>query len=267
MFHLRLFDDVYPPGAAVTATRPAPHSILYVFAGSAAIAGSPLTHQEAGYFRDDLSVEAGPAGAAIWRWELVERTEPLGITGAEGVHSRLRMARDVKMFELVPTSRWLFRLDKIIGFEGTTGMHSHPGSGIRCMIQGHLRAESEKGENAEASKPGDVWYEEGAYPLVSTVNPGIKTTFLRGDGAAPGLPELRRDGELDLRPARGRNQVRRLAGAGSAGRHAELTGRSSAETVTSSPPPVRGVRLAGELRRTPRVRPSQTTAAFPFSFP
>ena len=75
MFHLRLFDDVYPPGAAVTATRPAPHSILYVFAGSAAIAGSPLTQQEAGYFRDDLSVEAGPAGATIWRWELVERTE------------------------------------------------------------------------------------------------------------------------------------------------------------------------------------------------
>jgi len=113
------------------------------------------------------------SGAGSW-------SEPLGIIDAEGVHSRLRMARDVKMFELVPTSRWLFRLDKIIGFEGTTGMHSHPGSGIRCLLDGHLRAESEKGENAGASKPGDVWYEEGAYPLVSTVNPGIKTTFLRG---------------------------------------------------------------------------------------
>jgi hypothetical protein len=27
---------------------------------------------------------------------------------------------------------------------------------------------------------GDVWYEEGSYPLTSTVDPGIKTTFLRG---------------------------------------------------------------------------------------
>jgi len=73
MFHLRLFHDVYPPGAAVTATRPAPHSILYVFAGSAAIAGSPLTQQEAGYFRDDLSVEAARpeprSGAGSWSSE------------------------------------------------------------------------------------------------------------------------------------------------------------------------------------------------------
>jgi hypothetical protein len=180
MFHLRLFHDVYSPDAIVKAIRPAPHSMLYVFEGSATAGGVPLAQAEAGYFRDDLSVEAGSSGATVWRWELVDRDEPLGIIDAKGLSSRLRMARDVKMFELVPTSRWLFRLDSIIGFEGTTGMHSHPGSGIRCMIQGHLRAESEKGENAEASKPGDVWYEEGAYPLVSTVNPGLKSTFLRG---------------------------------------------------------------------------------------
>jgi hypothetical protein len=84
------------------------------------------------------------------------------------------------MFELVPTSKWLFRLDSIVDNEGSTGLHSHPGSGVRCMIEGHLRVESEKGECSDNWKPGDAWYEEGSYPLVSTSDPGEKATFLRG---------------------------------------------------------------------------------------
>jgi hypothetical protein len=154
--------------------------MCYVHKGDVSIGEKPLNRGEAGYFRDFSSVEAGPTGATVWRWELVDRDQPLGIIHAVGARSALRMARDVKMFELVPSSRWLFRLDSILGFEGTTGMHSHPGSGIRCLLEGHLLAESEKGENAEANEPGDVWYEEGAYPLVSSVKPGVKSTFLRG---------------------------------------------------------------------------------------
>jgi len=42
------------------------------------------------------------------------------------------------------------------------------------------RAVSEKGECSDNVKPGDAWYEEGAYPLISTVDDGLKTTFLRG---------------------------------------------------------------------------------------
>jgi hypothetical protein len=48
------------------------------------------------------------------------------------------------------------------------------------LIEGDLRTESEKGENTVNTRRGDVWYEEGAYPLVSTVRDGAKTTFLRG---------------------------------------------------------------------------------------
>jgi hypothetical protein len=84
------------------------------------------------------------------------------------------------MFELVSTSKWLFRLDAIFEHEGTTGLHSHPGSGIRCMLNGQLRVISDKGESSDNTKPGDCWYEEGSYPLVSTSDPGNKATFLRG---------------------------------------------------------------------------------------
>ena len=84
------------------------------------------------------------------------------------------------MFELAPTSKWLFRLDCIIDNQGSTGLHSHPGSGIRCMLKGQLRVESDKGESSDNNNPGDCWYEEGSYPLVSTTDAGNKATFLRG---------------------------------------------------------------------------------------
>ena len=192
MFQLRLFHDDYAPGAAVKSPPLVPHTMFYVFRGAAAVAGTVLNETDARYVSDYAPVEAGGGGAVIWRWELVDRTTAPGVVEAGGVQSVLRMARDVKMFELAPTTKWLFRLDSIIGFEGTTGMHSHPGSGIRCLLSGHLRAESEKGENSDNRNPGDVWYEEGAYPLVSTVDPGIKTTFLRGMVLPPdylGYPE------------------------------------------------------------------------------
>lgn len=54
----------------------------------------------------------------------------------------MKMARVVDMFNMVPTSKWLFRLDEIINFEGCTGLHSHPGSGIRSMKKGHMKVES-----------------------------------------------------------------------------------------------------------------------------
>jgi hypothetical protein len=84
------------------------------------------------------------------------------------------------MFELFPKSKWLFKLDCIVNHEGSTGLHSHPGSGIRCMLDGEFKIESNVGECYYGLKNNDPWYEEGAYPLVSTAPDGVKATFLRG---------------------------------------------------------------------------------------
>jgi hypothetical protein len=180
MYLLKLFHDDLAPGATADPGVEAQHSIVYVAAGSATVNGETLEDDASTYFEDYATIDAGEQGATIWRWELVPAADPLHLLRGEGVTSRLRMSRGVKMFELVPTSKWLFRLDCIQGFQGTTGLHSHPGSGIRCLLDGHLRAESDKGEESDNRTRGDVWYEEGSYPLVSTVDPGIKTTFLRG---------------------------------------------------------------------------------------
>ncbi|MCL5734975.1 MAG: hypothetical protein M1274_05210 [Actinobacteria bacterium] len=180
MYTLRLYHDTFNPGAKAACALEAQHCNVYIFDGSAIVNGSAMEKDTAAYARDTLDIEAGAAGAKVWRWELVRTVEPNNFAGGEGVTSRLRMSRRIRMFELVPTSKWLLRLDSITDNQGSTGLHSHPGSGIRCMIDGQLRVESEKGECADNRLPGDCWYEEGSYPLVSTTDPGNKATFLRG---------------------------------------------------------------------------------------
>jgi hypothetical protein len=180
VYTLRLYQDVFAPNAKASTDLEAQHGIVYVHKGSAVVNGETLTGDSAAISRDVMSVVAGPEGASLWRWELVRTAAPNDLAVGEGIVSRLKMSRRIRMFELVPTSKWLFRLDSIIDNEGSTGLHSHPGSGIRCMIEGHLRVESEKGESADSWKAGDAWYEEGSYPLISTSDPGEKATFLRG---------------------------------------------------------------------------------------
>jgi hypothetical protein len=178
VYTIRLYHDRYEPGKI--ANLEAQHSNVYVFDGSAAVNGERLEKDTAAYARDVLRIEAGPEGATVWRWDLVRATEPNNLVAGEGVVSRLRMSRCIKMFELVPTSKWLFRLDAITDMSGSTGLHSHPGSGIRCMLEGQMRVESDKGESSDNRGSGSCWYEEGSYPLVSTCDPGNMAHFLRG---------------------------------------------------------------------------------------
>ena len=180
MYTLRVYHDDFGPNTKAIPDLEAQHCIVYIYEGSATVDGQVMKKAMALYTRDVTTVESGPNGATVWRWELVRTDEPNNLAEGEGIKSRLRMSRRIRMFELVPTSKWLFRLDAIVDNEGCTGLHSHPGSGIRCMLEGHLRVESEKGECSDNRRPGDVWYEEGSYPLVSTSNKGEKATFLRG---------------------------------------------------------------------------------------
>jgi hypothetical protein len=180
VYTLRLYHDSYAPDSRTAEDLEAQHGIAYVLKGSATINGEAVVQDKAVYCKDVASVEAGPEGAVVWRWELVRTEEPNNIAWGDGIASRLRMSRRIRMFELVPTSKWLFRLDCIYTNRGSTGLHSHPGSGIRCMLEGHLRVESDKGESSDNSLTGDCWYEEGSYPLISTSDPGETADFLRG---------------------------------------------------------------------------------------
>ena len=179
MYSLKLYYDKLAPGAKIEYIE-AQHSICYTAEGSVVLNSVELSADEALYCSDYLTAHAGPGGAEIWRWELERTEKPANLVKADGICSILRMARPIQMFQLVPTGKWLFRLDCIYECRGSTGLHSHPGSGIRSMLSGSMSVRSTVGENSDNDGRGAVWYEEGSYPLVSTVAEGSTANFLRG---------------------------------------------------------------------------------------
>ena len=165
----------------------AQHSIVYLRKGSATINGDVAPADSAVYAGDVVTMTAGPQGATLWRWELAPKADTLHLLTGDGVSSSLRMSRRIKMLELVPTSKWLFRLDSIIESEGSTGLHSHAGSGIRCLVSGKFHVQSQKGEESVSENPGDAWYEEGAYPARIHLRSGHKGDIPERDGTTPGV--------------------------------------------------------------------------------
>ncbi len=111
MYTLRLYEDRFVPGAKSLRDLEAQHSIVYVYEGSVTVNGQVVKKDTAAYSKDVATIEAGPGGAWVWRWELVRTAEPNNLAQGEGIKSHLRMSRRIRMFELVPTSKWLFRVD------------------------------------------------------------------------------------------------------------------------------------------------------------
>ena len=179
MYSLRLFHDFAPSGVKLQPIE-AQHAIYYVLEGAAEINGKTAAQDTAVYAMDIANIRSLDHDAALWRFGLVPTDAPLVYAKGDGVCSELKIRRSVRMFELAPRTQWLFRLDCIYDNIGSTGLHSHPGSGIRCLLSGNLHVRGTVGEESDNVNLGDCWYEEGSYPIVSTTYDDIPTKFLRG---------------------------------------------------------------------------------------
>lgn len=166
MYSLRLFHDSIPAGVEIKPVE-CQHQIIYVYSGAVTVNDTEVKADAAQYAQDCARITA-LEDSVVWRFQLLRTAEPLAYAEGDGVKSVLKMDRRVRMFDLQPRSQWLFRLDCIFNNVGSTGLHSHPGSGIRCLKSGELHVRGRVGEESDNVKPGDTWYEEGSYPIVST---------------------------------------------------------------------------------------------------
>jgi len=178
MYSLRAIHDFIPAGVKLEPIE-VQHAILYVLEGEAEINGETVGQDAAFYVFDIANIRALGKDTKIWRFELTPSEDAVVYAKGEGATSVLKMRRDVKMFEMMPRQQWLFRLDSIYGNTGSTGLHSHPGSGIRCLLSGNLHVRGTLGEESDNVKLGDCWYEEGCYPIVSSTWGDDPTAFLR----------------------------------------------------------------------------------------
>jgi quercetin dioxygenase-like cupin family protein len=73
---------------------------------------------------------------------------------------------------------WLMRHDRVdFSPGGVAYRHTHPGPGIRYLLHGSLRIESE-GETREYG-PGEAWFESGREPVLATGSETEDTAFVR----------------------------------------------------------------------------------------
>ena len=73
---------------------------------------------------------------------------------------------------------WLMRHDRIdFPAGGIAYRHTHPGPGIRYLLSGSVRIESE-GETHEYG-PGEAWFESGPEPVLATASETEDSAFVR----------------------------------------------------------------------------------------
>lgn len=150
---LRLYEDVLPNGAEVN--WPAAPRMIFVVHGAIAVADRTLRDEEAFASESAVAVKAGPAGATLWRWEVVP--DGAGGRAMAGSVSREKLAAQL---DTMPKEALLLRGDSVAFPPGGCAyLHRHQGPGIRCLIEGGIRIDT-RGHSTSYG-PGGAWYETG----------------------------------------------------------------------------------------------------------
>jgi len=131
-FELRMYRDIYAPGAALTLPLKAAHRVIYVFSGA-------ITYE----------IAAQDAAESL----------------ADGAQSDLLLSGPLTTIDVADAAEdWLLRLDSVAFPAGGCALrHTHRGPGIRCLVEGDIRIDAEG-----ASHPfgvGAPWFEAGPDPV------------------------------------------------------------------------------------------------------
>ena len=174
---LRLFEDVLSNNGAEVALPALPRMIFMVH-GSIAIADRTLRDDEAWSGEGAVRLKAGRDGATIWRWEFVTGDAGAGAgAGAiagQGVVSREKLSARLGT---VPKGALLLRGDSVAFPPGGCAyLHRHQGPGIRCLIEGGIRIDTNG--RSTCYGPGGAWYESGPDPVFAQAG-DRPTRFIR----------------------------------------------------------------------------------------
>ncbi len=75
-------------------------------------------------------------------------------------------------------AEWLVRCDRVdFPPGGVAYRHTHPGPGIRCLLRGEIRIDTE--DDSTTYGPGRPWFESGPAPVFAAASATEETTFVR----------------------------------------------------------------------------------------
>src|SRR5215831_15923336 len=171
---LRLCEDVLSNHGAME--LPARPRMIFVVHGSVAIGDRTLRDEEAFGGEGAIMLKAGGAGATVWRFELIAREADFGRPPpGSGIVSHEKLA---VMLSTVPAGALLLRGDSVAFPPGGCAyLHRHQGPGIRCLIEGGIRIDTQG--HSTSYGPGSAWYESGPDPVFAQAAADRPSRFIR----------------------------------------------------------------------------------------
>jgi hypothetical protein len=172
---LRLYEDTFAGGGAFDTALPAMPRMIFVVHGAATIATRVLGDGEAWFGAGALALVPGEDGVTCWRFELAPSSAAGGAARGRGVISREKLA--VRL-DALPAGDLLMRGDSV-GFPpgGCAYLHTHQGPGIRCLIEGGIRIDTDG--HSTSFGPGGAWYESGPAPVFAQAAADRPSRFIR----------------------------------------------------------------------------------------
>jgi len=156
---LRLIEDFLTDRGVLS--LPALPRMLYVVRGAISVGQRALGQGEAFFSEDMLTAHAEGTGATLWRFELSDPRQPASKLSGSSLRSTPMLAVEL---ERLPEGDLLWRGDSVAFPPGGCAyLHRHQGPGIRCLIEGTLRIDSNG--QSHTYNIGDPWYENGADPV------------------------------------------------------------------------------------------------------
>jgi hypothetical protein len=150
--------------------------MVYIVSGEAALSGERLSADSGAFARGPCALRAGADGATCWRFELCG-PEAVGAR-VEGAGSRCLLEAALTHLNLDDGQPWLMRLDSVAFPPGGCALlHTHQGPGIRCLLEGTIRIDSEG--HSTSFEPGGAWFESGPEPVFAAADPHVPSRFVR----------------------------------------------------------------------------------------
>jgi quercetin dioxygenase-like cupin family protein len=156
---LRLIEDFLTDRGVLS--LPALPRMLYVVRGAVTVGQRVLGQGEALFGEDMLSAHAEGTGATLWRFELSDARQPAMKRADSSLRSTPMLA---VALDSLPEGELLWRGDSVAFPPGGCAyLHRHQGPGIRCLIEGTLRIDTNG--QSHTYHIGDPWFENGAAPV------------------------------------------------------------------------------------------------------
>jgi hypothetical protein len=168
---LRLWEDFLTDRGVMS--LPAQPRMFFIVRGTAMLGTRSLGAGEVWYGEDALTVRASEAGATLWRWEL-STGAPAPWRNGPGVISREKLSAPL---DALPAGDLLWRGDSVAFSPGGVAyLHRHQGPGIRCVIEGELRVDTNG--RSQSHRTGSAWFEAGPDPVFAQAG-DRPTRFIR----------------------------------------------------------------------------------------